>query len=212
MIDRQVAAGGGLAPRDSEHSVCDAQVGVCGNYIDVVGLYAHSLPDFGHRHPGGLRKQFGEYAFVLGLQVLYQDKSHPRIQRQSCQEFREGFQSAGRCSDTYDRESPIVLLRGAFCSDGFCGGNFTAGCRRTTPCGPSFGRFWRSSFHRISPVRTPAYRGSLPCRSFHRGYHGLTASSREGVGDLPLPCHPALHLSPTSRALIARPLDRPPDL
>ena len=31
-------------------------------------------------------------------------------------------------------------------------------------------------------VRTPAYRGSLPCRSFHRGYHGLTASSREGVG------------------------------
>ena len=50
MIDRQVAPGGGFAAGDPEGSVGEAQVGVCGNHIDVVGLHVRGLADFGHRH------------------------------------------------------------------------------------------------------------------------------------------------------------------
>ena len=88
---------------------------------------------------------------MLGLQVLHQDKGHPRIQRQSGQKFRESFQSAGRCSNTYDRESPSSRLRGAFPADWRFGRNSTASCRPTSSYGWSFRRSWRCSFHRISP-------------------------------------------------------------
>ena len=154
-------AGGGLATQDSEHSVCYAQFGIGRHYIDMVGLNGRSLADFGYRQLGGFRKQFRKYAFVLGLQVLHQDKSHPRVQRQSGEKFREGVQPAGRCSNTYDRESPFSRLKGAFPTDWRVRRNSTASCRPTRSCGWPFRRFWRSSFHRISP-RVDAERRRIP--------------------------------------------------
>ncbi len=156
-----MSAGGTLTLKNPEHSVCDAQVGVCGNHIDVIGLHARSLPDFGHGHLGCFRKQFREDTFVLGLQVLHQNKGHPGVQRQSRQKFREGFQSAGRCSDAYDREGPFARLREASCADGSRGGSSTASCRRISFYARSFRRFWRRTLHRLSPPRT-AYRLRIP--------------------------------------------------
>ena len=92
---------------------------------------------------------------MLGFQVLHQDKGHAGVQRQSAQQLREGFQSAGRCPDTYDRESLAASLNPVSIADEGRRRNSNARRRRTRFCVRSFRRLWRTSFHHASLVWTP---------------------------------------------------------
>ena len=74
---------------EGKPTVEDGDVGIRGNDVDVVGadlLAVDSLRDF---HLGRLRKCVGEEACVRGLQVLNEDKCHPRAGRKLIKQLRE---------------------------------------------------------------------------------------------------------------------------
>ena len=56
--------------------------------INVVGLNPQIVHGFGHRHGCGAGKKLCQGAFMLGIEVLDEDKSQARIDRQMLQATR----------------------------------------------------------------------------------------------------------------------------
>jgi hypothetical protein len=61
----------------------------------MIRFDGYAFGDLRHRHAGGVGKQPGEQAFVLGVQMLDQHKCHAGFRGQSLQQAPEGFQPSG---------------------------------------------------------------------------------------------------------------------
>ena len=72
-----------------QHPRRDRQVGVGRNHIDAIGRDPQIICHLVHRHRRGPREQMRQRAFVLRIEMLHEDKSHPRIRRQMFEQLGE---------------------------------------------------------------------------------------------------------------------------
>src|SRR6185312_11209506 len=98
-----------LAAGNTEYAAYQAQVGVCSNHIQVVGLNSRLPPNLGHWHAGGLRKQIREHALVPGLQVLHQNERHPGVPWKRTEKLYESLQPACGGADADDYGSAAAV-------------------------------------------------------------------------------------------------------
>ncbi len=101
-VDRQVAAGGFGARRQSQVSGLDDQVGVGRDHVDVVGGDGRFVDHLGDRHVRLAGQQLGQQAGVLGIEVLDEDVGHAGVVGQVLEELGERFEAAGRGADADD--------------------------------------------------------------------------------------------------------------
>jgi hypothetical protein len=74
------------------------------DYVHLVGLNQHPIPDLMHGHGGVPGKNLRHEALMLGRQVLDHDIGHPGVDRRVPEEGLQGFNSSGGGADTDDGE------------------------------------------------------------------------------------------------------------
>ena len=74
------------------------------NDIDVIGKERAAIGGFGHGHRGMFGQQFGQQALMGRVEVLDQDKGHPRFRREQRHQLGGCLQAAGRRADGDDRQ------------------------------------------------------------------------------------------------------------
>ena len=60
-------------------AVYKRHVAVGRDNVDAIGFYRHAVFDFNDGHAGAVLNKFGEQAFVVGCQVLNQNKGHAGV-------------------------------------------------------------------------------------------------------------------------------------
>lgn len=93
-----------------QNSVDDSHRGVRRNYVQVIGLQDRPFHRGLDRNFGFLRQNFCQKTLMPRIEVLHQQKSHPRCGRQLCEQFRDGLQPSGGSADSNHWEGPIRSL------------------------------------------------------------------------------------------------------
>ena len=68
----------------------------------MIGLNLDRICNLQNRKAGNLLKQFGQKAFMPGIEVLYQDIGHSGIFWYGFEEIFEGIEPAGRGTHTHN--------------------------------------------------------------------------------------------------------------
>ena len=93
-----------LAGMELEGALRDAESPVGRDGINVVGFDSEIIRDLLDRHRGDATEELGEGAFVLGVEMLDEDKAQARVGRQMLEQVGEGLQSASGSADADDRK------------------------------------------------------------------------------------------------------------
>ena len=106
-----------LARFEFQNAPHDAQARGARNDVDAIGLDRLIVDDLGHGERSGARKNLRQRAFMLRVEVLHEHEAHAGVGRESFEQLRERFQSAGRGADAdygerRSRAVPAGFLRG----------------------------------------------------------------------------------------------------
>jgi hypothetical protein len=82
----------------------DADVGVGGNHVYVVGLDEHAVLDLVNRETGRAGERIAQVAGVRRIQVLDQNERHAAVARDMAKQLDEGFHAPRGGADTHDRK------------------------------------------------------------------------------------------------------------
>ena len=74
-----------------QHAAKDAQAGVGGNDVNVVGLDPEIVRHLEHRHRRDSPQDVCERTFVLRIEMLHEHEAQPRRVWQALQQSREGL-------------------------------------------------------------------------------------------------------------------------
>jgi len=94
----------GFARRKAQVAVLEDHAGVGRNDVYVIRLDAHAVPNGDDRNGRPLGQYFRQQAFMLGIEMLDQDKGHSGIRRQGREQLAKGFEPASRSTDAHHRE------------------------------------------------------------------------------------------------------------
>ncbi|EKD96631.1 MAG: hypothetical protein ACD_23C01370G0002 [uncultured bacterium] len=78
-INRQAVATRCCGLQQLQRAVQKCHVAVGWDDVGAVGLHHHTIHHLKHLHAGATLDQLGEQAFVVGVEVLHQDKGHAGI-------------------------------------------------------------------------------------------------------------------------------------
>ena len=93
----------------------DLEVGVPRNDIDMVGENPLIGFDLRHGQGGRTRKDIGQRAGMVRIEMLNQHESHARIRRQMPEQLGERFQSSGGGADSDDRKAIMMVVGAGTC-------------------------------------------------------------------------------------------------
>jgi hypothetical protein len=82
------------AGSQSQRPLRDGQIGVRRYHVHVVGLHRHAVGRLADRHGGGSRKDLGQHAVVLGIEMLNEHDGQAGVGGQIGQQMFENFQPA----------------------------------------------------------------------------------------------------------------------
>ena len=82
--------------------------------VHAIALKAHLVVDLAHFHVRARAEDRGHQAFMIGRQVLDEDKGHARFRRHGFEQLYEGLQPAGGRADTDDRNRCAVSFGAGF--------------------------------------------------------------------------------------------------
>ena len=111
VVNGHVHAARFPARLELQGAVGNGHGGVRGNDVNMVGLDGHAIGYFADAHDGLFGNEFGEHAFVFGIQMLDQDEGHACVLGKITHEFGEGFDSAGGSADGGNQEVVLVFWR-----------------------------------------------------------------------------------------------------
>ena len=97
----------GVCVRGASFSVpsCDGQIGVGRYDVYVVRLHRHAIGRLTDRHGGGSRKNLGQHAGVIGIEMLNEDDGKAGVGGQIGEQPLEDFQSARGGADAGHRDA-----------------------------------------------------------------------------------------------------------
>ena len=78
----------------SELVAVDREARIGRNQINAIGFDRHAVGDLLHGHGRAPSEQFGEHAFVVGIEMLHENIGEPRIRRRGRQEVLKSFEAA----------------------------------------------------------------------------------------------------------------------
>ena len=81
--------------KKSKGTIADGKITARWNDVEVLAFEQHAIGSLHHRHRGAVGQQLRHHTLMRRIEMLYEDKSHAIVGRQSTEKFGAGIQAAG---------------------------------------------------------------------------------------------------------------------
>src|ERR1700722_18384661 len=110
LVDGIIRVGAFSAGREAQGSALDRHHHIRRDDVETILLDADAVFGGNNGHCRSAGQNLRQMAFIIGLQMLDQNKSHSRLGGERCQKSETCFESARGCADAYYRETNRTFI------------------------------------------------------------------------------------------------------